>query len=178
MHPLISLAQKAVEKYLNEGKIISPPLELPKEFLEKKAGVFVTIQKDGDLRGCMGTYLPMRSNIALETIRNAVTAATEDYRFSPINKIELPLLNYTVSILSQPEPVKDVSELNPKKYGIIVKSSSMFEKNSASKCGLLLPDLEDVDTIEKQVFIACRKGDIDPGKEKLSIYRFTVEKLS
>ena len=185
MHPLVFLAKQTVETFIKEGKIISPPNDLPKEFLERKAGTFVTIEKNGDLRGCIGTYLPTRENIAEEIIHNAVAAATEDYRFGPIQEKEFSFLSYTVYILSEPELIKDLKELEPKKYGIIIKTMPITRPNGAdvvfnghfvAKTGLLLPDLEGVDTIEKQISIACQKGGIDPEKEKILIYRFTVEK--
>jgi len=197
MNPLVSLAKKTVETFIKDynppttlpafgrapGKIISPPNDLPKEFLERKAGTFVTIEKNGQLRGCIGTYLPLRKNIAEEIIYNAIAAATEDYRFGPVQGEELPSLSYMVYILSEPELVKDISELDPKKYGIIVKTvpisptgDVVFNGHFVSKTGLLLPDLEGVDTIEKQISIACQKGGIDPLKEKILIYKFAVEK--
>jgi len=168
MHALVFLAKKTVETFIKKGEIISPPEDLPKEFLEKKAGTFVTIEKNGNLRGCIGTYLPTRENIAQEIIQNAIAAATEDYRFGPIQEKELSSLSYRVYILSEPELVRDIKELDPQKYGIIVKTEI--------KTGLLLPDLEGVDTIEQQLSITCQKGGIDPLGEKIFIYRFTVEK--
>ena len=168
MHALVFLAKKTVETFIKKGEIISPPEDLPKEFLEKKAGTFVTIEKNGNLRGCIGTYLPTRENIAQEIIQNAIAAATEDYRFGPIQEKELSSLSYRVYILSEPELVRDIKELDPQKYGIIVKTEI--------KTGLLLPDLEGVDTIEQQLSITCQKGGIDPLVEKIFIYRFTVEK--
>jgi len=184
MHPLVSLAKKTVETFIKEKKIVSPPNDLPREFLEKKAGTFVTIEKNGELRGCIGTYLPTRENIAQEVIYNAIAAATEDWRFGPVQKEELPYLSYTVYILSEPELVKDIKKLDPKKYGVIVKTvpispsgDVVFNGHFIPKTGLLLPDLEGVDTIEKQIFIACQKAGIDPQREKFLIYRFTVEKF-
>jgi len=180
---LVELVKKTVETYINEGKIISPPDDLPKEFLKRKAGTFVTIEKNGNLRGCIGTYLPTRKHIAEEIIYNSIAAATEDYRFGPVENEELPYLSYTVYILNEPELVKDIKELDPKKYGIIVKtvpiSSSgdvVFDGHFVAKTGLLLPDLEGIDTIEQQISIACQKGGIDPAREKILIYKFTVEK--
>lgn len=165
---LPELAKLSVETFVKEKKIIEAPADLSQKFLEKKSGVFVTIEQNGQLRGCIGTYLPTRKNIAEEIIHNAIATATEDYRFGTIQEKELDSLSYVVYILSEPEPVKDTSELNPKKFGIIVKT--------ASRCGLLLPDLADIDTLEEQISIACQKGDINPQEEKISIYRFTVEK--
>jgi len=216
MDQYILLAKSAIEIYIKEGKIISPPEDLPGEFLTRMAGTFVTIMKGGELRGCIGTYLPTKINIAQEIIHNAVAAATEDYRFDPIQKTELPYLSYTVYILSYPELVMEVDpakwdspkirkilfdRVNPKKFGIIVKttpfvypSGSEEEKREQAlfdhpnkdvewfdgrvpfKSGLLLPDLEGIDTIEQQISIACQKGGINPEKEKIIIYRFTVKK--
>jgi len=185
MPPLVKLAKETIENFIEEGKIISPPNDLPKEFLERKAGTFVTIEKNGELRGCIGTYLPIRENIAQEIISNAIAAATEDYRFGPVQKDELPHLSYTVYILSEPELVKDAKELDPKKYGIIIKTvpitpsgDVVFNGHFVAKTGLLLPDLEGIDTIEKQISIACQKGRIDPSEEKFLIYKFTVEKFT
>jgi len=192
MNPLVLLAKSAVENYVKERKIIEVPEDLPEEFFKRKAGVFVTIytkyqiqNTKYELRGCIGTYLPTKENIAEETIRNAIAAATEDYRFGPIQKEELPYLSYTVYILSYPEPVKNIEELDPKKFGVIVKTTPfvypnqedvVFNGHFIAKTGLLLPDLEGVDTIEKQISIACQKGGIDPEREKIFIYKFTVDK--
>lgn len=209
MNPLVNLAKLAVENFIKEGKIIEVPEDLPEEFLKKRAGTFVTIEKcassahpplrrECELRGCIGTYLPTKINIAEEIIHNAIAAAAEDYRFGPIQKEELPYLSYTVYILSYPEPVKDIKDptksseeefrragLDPKKFGVIVKTGPFTYPNEKEvafngvipyKTGLLLPDLEGVDTIEQQISICCQKGGIDPQKEKIFIYRFTVEK--
>ncbi len=167
MNFLVLLAKNTVENYIEKGEIISLPENLPEEFLIKKSGVFITIMKNKELRGCVGTYLPTKKNIAEEIIANAIAAATEDYRFGLIQKEELPELSYMVYILNKPELVKDIKELNPKKYGIIVKSGP--------RTGLLLPDLEGIKTTEKQVSIACQKAGIDPAQEKILIYKFTVE---
>jgi len=170
MHSLASLAKLAVESYICEGKIISPPEDLPAEFKNQRKGTFVTITRNGNLRGCIGTYLPTKNNIAKEVISNAIAAATEDYRFGPIQREELALLSYTVYVLSEPRKIKDLKELNPKKYGIIVKTIA------GSKTGILLPDLEGIDSIEQQVAIACGKGGINPTIERVIIYRFEVKK--
>lgn len=185
MNNYILLAKSAVENYIKSGGIINIPNDMPKEILNKKSGTFVTIMKDGELRGCIGTYLPLRDNIAEEVIHNAIAAATEDYRFGTVQKEELSRLSYAVYILNPPELVKNLSELAPKKYGIIVKTAPIFSSDGTDvvfnghmphKSGLLLPDLEDVDTTEQQFSIACRKGGIDPAREKVLIYKFTVEK--
>lgn len=184
MHPLVNLAKNSVEAFVKKGIIISPPEDLPEEFLEIKSGTFVTIERENQLRGCIGTYLPTRNNIAEEVIYNAIAAAREDYRFAQVQEDELNCLSYTVYILSKPELVKNIFKLNPKEEGIIVRNTPIAPEESevifdgviVYKCGLLLPDLEGVNTVEKQISIACQKAGIDPQKEKIIIYKFTVRK--
>lgn len=185
MNFYVDLAQKAVENYVAKAKILGLPQDLPKEIRERKAGTFVTIEKKGALRGCIGTYLPTRENIAREIIQNALAAASQDYRFGPIQKEELPYLSYIVYILSKPELVRDIGELDPKKYGIIVKASPIispdrtdvvFNGHRPFKSGLLLPDLKGIDTVEEQISLACQKAGINPTSEKIVIYKFAVEK--
>ncbi len=168
MNHYIQLAQQAIEEYFKTGKKIFPPADLPPELLNQRGGVFVTIYNNKELRGCIGTFLPTKNNLAEEIIANAISAATQDDRFSPITKEELPELKYEVSVLSEPEQVKDLQELDAKKYGVIVKSSY--------KTGLLLPDLEGVDTVAQQINIACQKGGIDLNNEQIEVYKFTTTK--
>ncbi len=184
MHPLVLLAKSAIENYIRSGEVISPPADLPKEFLERRAGSFISILKDGHLRGCIGTYLPTKENVAKEIISNAI-AATKDYRFGCVKEEELSHLSYTVYILDEPELTKGIGELNPKKFGIIVKTISnlptdginvAFDGRMPFKTGLLLPGIKGVVTIEQQISIACQKAGIDQKKEKFFIYKFTVEK--
>ena len=184
MNQCILLAKSAVENYLKEGKIIEPPKDLPQQFLEKRAGVFVTLKKNEELRGCIGTYLPTKINIAEEIIRNAISSATEDGRFEKIQEEDLPHLSYTVYILSEPESVEDKKDLDPEKFGIIVKTApfaypdknSFFDGRVPFKSGLLLPGLEEIKTPEEQFLVACQKAGINPAEEKVFLYRFSVEK--
>ncbi|MGQ9570612.1 MAG: AmmeMemoRadiSam system protein A [Thermodesulfovibrionales bacterium] len=166
MHPLVELAKKSVETYIKEKKVINPPDNLSPE-LKEKAGVFVCIKKHGQLRGCIGTYSPCCDNVALETIRNAICAATKDPRFNIVSENELKDLEYSVDILSPPQKVKDLSELDPKRYGIILVSGN--------KKGLLLPDLEGVNTFEEQIRIVRMKASISPN-EDVEIYKFEVKR--
>lgn len=166
MHPLVELAKKSVETYIKEKKVIDPPEALSPE-LKEKAGVFVCIKKHGKLRGCIGTYSPCCDNVVLETIRNAICAATKDPRFNIISEKELKDLEYSVDILSPPQKVTHLSELDPKKYGIILVSGN--------KKGLLLPDLEGVDTVQDQIRIAKMKASIEPD-EDVEIYKFEVKR--
>jgi len=171
MNDYCSLAKKAVKNYLENDLVIEPPKNLPENFYKDRAGVFVTIEKDKKLRGCIGTYLPTKENIAEEIISNAIAAATQDYRFASITPEELDNLTFTVSLLSEPEPIENFDKLDPKKYGLIVKCL-----DSPHKCGLLLPDLEEVDKPEQQFSICCAKGGIDPMQDTVALFRFKVEK--
>jgi hypothetical protein len=168
MHRLVEIARETVEKYVKSGVVISPPEDIPSEFLQK-AGVFVSLKKHGALRGCIGTFSPCTEHIVQETIANAVSAATRDPRFSPVTPGELADLVYSVDVLSPPERVLDVQDLDPKKYGIILQSGP--------RRGLLLPDLEGVDTVADQIRITRMKAGISPS-EPVDIHRFTVTRYS
>jgi len=167
MHPFVELAKNTVEEYVKTGKIPTIPDQIPPE-MNKKAGVFVSIKKKGQLRGCIGTFIPATENIYTEIVRNAIASATEDPRFPPVHAKELQELEYSVDILSPPEPVKSLDELDPKKYGVIVVKG--WQK------GLLLPDIEGVNTIDEQLRIAKLKAGIDPYDSDVEIYRFKVER--
>ena len=164
MHPLVKLAKDTVEEFTKTGKTIQPPVD-PVPFMNEKAGVFVSLKKRGDLRGCIGTFSPARDTIADEIIQNAISAATEDPRFSPVEVPELEEIEYSVDVLSKPEKVASKKDLDPKKYGVIVKSGD--------RKGLLLPDLEGVDTVDDQISIASMKAGIYM-EEEIELYRFKV----
>lgn len=166
MHPLVKLAKDTVEQFTRSGNIIQPPDNPPAE-MKAQAGVFVCIKKSGKLRGCIGTFQPTTDNVAHEIIQNAVSAASRDPRFSPVNATELGELEYSVDVLSEPEKVKNKKELDAKKYGVIVKSGN--------RQGLLLPDLEGVDTVDEQISIAAMKAGIYRG-EDMELYRFEVKR--
>ncbi|MDN5277720.1 MAG: hypothetical protein PWR01_1685 [Clostridiales bacterium] len=165
--PYVRLARRSLESYIRTGKIIKPDDDLPKEMLENRAGVFVSIKKDGQLRGCIGTIEATRKNIAEEIIYNAISAGVHDPRFIPVDESELDDLVYSVDVLKKPEPVKSIDELDAKRYGVIVRSGR--------RSGLLLPDLEGVDTPQQQIEIALRKAGIRPD-ERYTIERFEVER--
>lgn len=161
----VELARRATEEYVRAQRRIAPPEELLGR-LKQRAGVFVSIKKRGALRGCIGTFLPTEENLAEEIITNAISSATRDYRFPPISPQELGELEYSVDILTPPEPAT-VEALDPQRYGVIVESGG--------RRGLLLPALEGVETVEQQLEIARRKAGIGQD-EPLQIYRFTVER--
>ncbi|MFZ5625936.1 MAG: AmmeMemoRadiSam system protein A [Bacillota bacterium] len=161
----VKLARRSLEYYLRNGEILDKPKDLPPE-LEKAAGVFVSIKKHGQLRGCIGTTEPTQPTIAEEIIHNAIAAGTRDPRFWPVEEEELSQLLYSVDILNPAERVNSLSDLDPRQYGVIVR------KGRSS--GLLLPDLPGVDTVEEQLRIAKQKAGINPMDQDVEIWRFTV----
>lgn len=168
MNPYISLAQKTIREYLSSNKLPDAN-KTPEELNNKRAGCFVSIHtKDtNELRGCIGTILPVCKNLAGEIINNAVSACN-DPRFLPISKDEFDNLDISVDILSDPEPIESEKSLNPKKYGVIVKTHD-------GRTGLLLPDLEGVSDTNYQVAIARQKGGI-LANEPVFLYRFRVDR--
>ncbi len=160
----VALARRSLEHYLAGRGYLPAPDGLP-DCLRGQAGVFVSLKKGGELRGCIGTFAPTQPDIAAEIIHNAVSAGTQDPRFDPIEAAELPALDVSVDILSAPERVDSLAALDAKKYGVIVRRGR--------RSGLLLPDLDGVDTVEEQVAIAMRKAGLAP-HEEIELYRFTV----
>ncbi len=165
LHPIAELAKQAVESYVRQGKVLSPG-ELTAE-MERRAGAFVSIKKRGELRGCIGTFEPTKANVAEEIVANAIGSATQDPRFTPVVASELDELEYSVDILTAPEPVEEVALLDPEKYGVIVECGL--------RRGLLLPDLEGVDTADQQIEICRAKAGIS-ADEQVKLYRFQVRR--
>ena len=161
----VRLARETIEKYIRGRERNTVPGWALPDMTERKAGVFVSIHKDGRLRGCIGTILPVRRCVAEEIIHNAVSAATGDPRFDPVRPEELDRLEINVDVLSAPERIESKAELDVKRYGVIV--------SSGSRRGLLLPDLEGIDTVEEQVEIAMKKGGISAG-DRITLERFEV----
>jgi AmmeMemoRadiSam system protein A len=166
LHPVVKLAKETVESYIRTGKM-SKPQELTPEMRER-AGVFVSLHKHGQLRGCIGTFEPTKDNVAEEIIANAVSSSTMDPRFPAVTASELDDLEYSVDILTRPEAVADISQLDPKEYGVIVESGW--------RRGLLLPDLEGVDSVEEQIAICRLKAGI-LASEPVNLYRFQVRRF-
>ena len=161
----VRLARAAVEAYVRNRETLAVPDGLPDEMLRRQAGTFVSIHEHGALRGCIGTIGPTRDCIAKEIIGNAISASTRDPRFPAIRPEELPWLEISVDVLGEPEDIDSVDELDVKRYGVIV--------SSGRKRGLLLPDLDGIDTPEQQVEIAMKKGGIHRF-EKYKLQRFEV----
>lgn len=163
--PHVTLARQTIEAFVKEGKTLKVPDNLPPEFLSKRAGVFVSLKKHGMLRGCIGTIEPWQSNMAEEIIYNAISASTRDPRFNPVEPSEVDELEISVDVLQESEPVSNLSTLDAKKYGVIVRHGM--------RSGLLLPDLEGVDTPQEQISIARQKAGIR-SDEPVELFRFEV----
>ena len=162
----VRLAVKTIETFIKTGHVIDVPGDVPAELREKRAGAFVSIHKLGSLRGCIGTILPTADCIAQEIINNAISASARDPRFDPITPDELQFLEVNVDVLGDPEDISSPEELDVKRYGVIV--------TKGRKRGLLLPDLDGVDTVEEQLSIAKRKAGIDPFDNDVELQRFEV----
>ncbi|MFC2078561.1 AmmeMemoRadiSam system protein A [Candidatus Bipolaricaulota bacterium] len=163
--PFVELASLAVGAFVKSGRTLAVPEPVPSE-MRSRAGVFVSIKKGEQLRGCIGTFFPSGETIAHEIVANAIKSASSDPRFPPIDETELASLMISVDVLSEPESCNE-NQLDPSIYGVIVESGW--------RRGLLLPDLEGVETVADQVAIARRKAGINPD-EPASLFRFTVER--
>ncbi len=163
--PFVSLARRSLEHFISTGKKI--PVTTEDKELMDRAGVFVSIKKDGQLRGCIGTTSPTKVNVADEIIENAISAGVRDPRFFPVEEDELDSLMYSVDVLGQSEPIEDLGQLDVKRYGVIVQSLK------DGSVGLLLPNLEGIDSVEEQVRIAREKAGIGQA-EPIKLKRFEV----
>ena len=166
-HPIVRIAREAVEQYVRHGKVLQPEATAPE--LTERAGVFVSLHKQGRLRGCIGTFDATQANIAEEIVSSAISAATRDPRFPPVAERELEALEYHVDVLTSPEAVEDESYLDAKRFGVIVESGW--------RRGLLLPDLDGVDTVGQQIEICRMKAGIGPD-EPIRLYRFEVKRYN
>lgn len=160
----VNLAKKSIEYYIYNNNYMDIPNNISDYLFNNKSAAFVSIHKYGFLRGCIGTIMPTKNSLAKEIIDNAISAAFYDTRFIPITKDELEDLEINVDVLNKPELVKDINELNPKKYGVIVTSEY--------KRGVLLPDIDGIDTVERQLEIAKKKAGIT--YENYNIEKFTI----
>lgn len=163
--PYVKLARLSLETFVRSGERAMPPEGLPPDLLHLRSGVFVSLKIDGQLRGCIGTITATRENLAAEIMQNAVSAASHDPRFEPVREEELDELVYSVDVLGAAERIPSKDMLDPKRYGVIV--------HNGTRQGLLLPNLEGIDTPEQQIEIAKRKAGIDPD-ESVRLSRFEV----
>lgn len=161
----VRLARLSLETYVKTGRHTALPDGLSEELLTTRAGTFVSLKKDGRLRGCIGTIAPTTGSVAEEILQNAVSAGAEDPRFPPVREEELPDLVYSVDVLGRPEDISSPAELDVARYGVIV--------SAGPRRGLLLPHLEGVDTVEQQIAIARQKAGIS-SHEAVTLQRFEV----
>ena len=161
----VKLARLSLETYVRTKMRIKMPEDLPVEMVKQRAGVFVSIKKNGQLRGCIGTIEPVTECVAKEIIQNAVSSGVNDPRFPAVEEKELDALIYSVDVLSPAEHIESPDELDVERYGVIV--------SSGCKRGLLLPNLDGVDTTAQQISIALQKAGIKED-EKYALERFKV----
>lgn len=166
----LALARASLEHRVRTGQTLRElPPDLPPELLSRRAGAFVSLKKNGQLRGCIGTIAPARECLAREIVENAVSAGCHDPRFPPVRADELPELVYDVDVLGEPEPVAGPEELDCRRYGVVVSAPG-------GRRGVLLPNLDGVDSAEEQLSIAARKGGIDLAEPGVRLERFEVER--
>lgn len=163
--PFVRLARYTIEAFLKTGRLPEMPRGLPEELYHRRAGAFVSLKEGGRLRGCIGTIHAVRESLAEEIMYNAVSACSEDPRFSPVEEREVERLTISVDVLGDTERISSPEELDVSRYGVIV--------TRGARRGLLLPNLEGVDTIEQQIAIAKQKAGIK-GYENVELERFEV----
>ncbi len=164
--PHVALARLSVETFVNEHRVADVPADIPAELLSQRAGAFVSLHSHGQLRGCIGTISATCANVAEEIIQNGISACSRDFRFRPVRPDELDYLEYSVDVLGAAEPIESTDQLDPERYGVIVT------KGWAR--GLLLPNLDGIDTVEAQVAIAKQKAGIPVDDTDVRLERFEV----
>ena len=164
--PYVALARLSVETFVSTGRPAKLPDDVPAELLLQRAGAFVSLHEHGQLRGCIGTIAATCANVADEIIQNGISACSRDFRFDPVRPEELDYLEYSVDVLDEAEPVQSMDQLDPRRYGVIV--------TKGWQRGLLLPNLDGVDTVEDQVSIAKRKAGLSPYDQDVQLERFEV----
>ena len=167
MHPLVKLAIRSVEHFIESGKPLPCPYPLPKN-LQQNAGTFVSIKKEGELRGCIGTMVPKYKNLAEEIIQNAVLAANQDQRFVPVEKRELPELTFSVDLLTPLKKIENLKGHDIKKFGLMVKGKE--------KQGLLLPNLDIIKSADQQLKVCLKKGGFKEN-DTYELFRFGVKRF-
>jgi AmmeMemoRadiSam system protein A len=167
MHLLVRLAIQAVEHFIETGKPLPCPNPLPDD-LKQNAGAFVAIKNQGSLRGCIGTMTSKYTNLAEEVIRNAIRSASEDPRFDPVEKRELPSLTFSVDVLTPLEKINDLKEHNVKQFGLVVRGEG--------KQGVLLPDIDNIKTPNQQLKVCLRKGGFK-NNNTYELFRFEVKRF-
>ena len=165
---LLQTARQAIQQYLDGDSLNVPAME---DALNQSRGVFVTLwEGQRKLRGCMGRTEGITPSLTQEVAECAILAATRDPRFQPLTQAtQLQELSIELSLLMPLEPIVNESALDPQRYGVVV--------SAGKRRGLLLPNVDGIDTVREQLHVACQKGKIDPD-EPYALSRFEVLKIS
>jgi uncharacterized protein len=164
---LLALARRTLAEYLATGAVA--PCETESAALHQTRGMFVTLWRAGDLRGCMGSMVGQRP-LCLEVQRVALMAATDDPRFRPVTLAEVPLLRLEISVLGPLEPVDDVATIQVGVHGLLIRKGHHQ--------GVLLPQVPLELGWDRAAFLAglCVKADLPPDAwHTAKLYRFTAE---
>lgn len=154
---LLNIARQTLESYLNNRKI--PDFKITSENLRKRYGVFVTLEKFGELRGCIG-YIEGIKPLYEGVIDNALNAALRDPRFPPVSLKELKDIKIEITILSPLKKINDINEIVVGKHGIFIKK--WFYQ------GLLLPQVATENNWDRETFLrhTCLKAGLNPDSYK------------
>lgn len=172
---LVELARKTIETYLREDRKPQVP-KVPAKLREHR-GVFVTLNKEGELRGCIGHPLST-TPLVDAVIDSAISSATRDPRFPPVTPEELPALEVEVSVLSKPEPIKVKSPREYPKHIVIGRDGLIIEWSGYA--GLLLPQVPVEWGWDAEEFLshACMKAGLMPDHwlhEGVRISKFSAQ---
>ena len=137
------MARNTIETFVKTGK--APDITVKDARLNEIEGAFVTIRKHGALRGCIGNIIGQEPLV--QTVRDmAVAAASQDPRFPPVTVAELKDIDLEISVLSQPRRIKDASEIEMGKHGVIV--------SQGKRQGVFLPQVADETGWSKEEFLS------------------------
>ena len=171
-HRLLGLARAQLEYLLSDGPEPELPDDAP-ELMEPR-GVFVTLKRQGLLRGCIGTLLP-ELPLGRAILEMAEAAALQDPRFPPVRGLELPDMEIEISVLTPFEPVQDPEAIEVGVHGLFIRRGDFS--------GLLLPQVPTEYGWDREEFLdqTCRKAGLPAGAwrdPETHIWRFSAEVFS
>jgi AmmeMemoRadiSam system protein B/AmmeMemoRadiSam system protein A len=165
---LLRLARSAIELYVRENRVLEFSTQNPK--FQAKKGVFVTLKKKGNLRGCVG-FIESPLPLSRAVIETALYAACRDERFQPVSIHELDDLDIEISLLTPLEKIENPLSIQVGKHGLVVVQGD--------RKGLLLPQVPVEFNWSKKTFLkqACLKAGLPPDawKSKADIYVFEAD---
>lgn len=161
-HEIVALARRGLEDTVLRG-VTSRPFTPRHALLKRPAGVFVTLVKDGKVRGCMGALDPVEATVCADIVRAAVLAASEDTRYPPLRPSELARIEPVVSIVGPRRPVQSLGQLDPLRLGLFVEREG--------RGGVLLPG--EALSAGWQVSECKRKAGIPP-RGQVAMYVFST----